>query len=107
MVRQIGTRWENTHIVYIYVQWERERKSEEQKYKNKLKYTERLYIYIYIYIYMVWFYGISTIVCYLMPNPAFTGILDIWLVDTFYWYTQWNDQTVLFQSIQFSVSQQS
>ena len=26
---------------------------------------------------LLWFYGISTIVCYLMPNPVFTYILNI------------------------------
>ena len=38
-----------------------------------------LYIYIkYIWFGLVWFYGISTIVRYLMPNPLFTYILNIW-----------------------------
>ena len=36
-----------------------------------------LYIYIYIYGW-VEFYGISTIVCYLMPNPLYTYILNIY-----------------------------
>ena len=27
---------------------------------------------------LVWFYGISTSVGYLMPNPAYTYILDIY-----------------------------
>ena len=27
---------------------------------------------------MVWFYGISTITGYLMPNPLYTYILSIW-----------------------------
>ena len=27
---------------------------------------------------LVWFYGISTIVGYLMPNPLYTYILDIY-----------------------------
>ena len=27
---------------------------------------------------LVWFYGISTIVGYLMPNPVYTYILDIY-----------------------------
>ena len=27
---------------------------------------------------LVWFYGISTIVGYLMPNPLYTYILNIW-----------------------------
>ena len=37
-----------------------------------------LYIYIkYIWFGLVWFYGISTIVGYLMPNPLYTYILNI------------------------------
>ena len=31
---------------------------------------------------LVWFYGISTIIGYLMPNPVFTYIFSIWLVNT-------------------------
>ena len=27
---------------------------------------------------LAWFYGISTIVCYLMPKPLSMYILDIW-----------------------------
>ena len=30
---------------------------------------------------LVWFYGISTIVAYLMPNPVFTYVLNILFVD--------------------------
>ena len=91
-----------------------------------------IYIYIYIYIYnlLVGFYGISTIVGYLMSNPLYTYILNvcfglvgsydtsttvgylmlnpvftyIWFVNTFCRYVQLNDQTVLFQTIQFSLS---
>ena len=40
-----------------------------------------LFIYIYIYIYIicfVWFNGISNIVGYLMPNPIYTYILNIY-----------------------------
>ena len=38
-----------------------------------------LYIYIrYIWFGLVGFYGISTIVCYLMPNPLYTYILNIY-----------------------------
>ena len=38
-----------------------------------------IYIYIYIYIYsLVWFYGILTIVAYLMSNPLYTYILNIY-----------------------------
>ena len=54
---------------------------------------------------MAWFYGISTIVGYLMTNPVFTYILDIIFVNTFSSYKQLNDQTVLFLTIQFSISQ--
>ena len=42
-----------------------------------------------------------------MPNPVFTYTLNIWHGDTFYRYTQLNDPTVLFLTIQFSLSQQS
>ena len=49
-------------------------------------------------------YGISTIGGYLMPNLAFTYILSLWFVNTFCRYTQLNDETVLFQTIQFSRS---
>ena len=30
---------------------------------------------------LVWFYGISAILGYLMPNPVFIYILNIWFVD--------------------------
>ena len=43
---------------------------------------------------LVGFYGISTIVGYLMPNPVFTYILNIWFINTFCKYT--DEQTVLF-----------
>ena len=56
---------------------------------------------------MVWFYGISIIVTYLMPNPLYTYILNVWFVNLFRRYTMLNDQTVLFLTIQFSLSQQS
>ena len=29
---------------------------------------------------LVWFYGISTIIGYLMPNPVFTYILNIYIL---------------------------
>ena len=32
---------------------------------------------------VIWFYGISTIVDYLMLNPVNTYILNIWFVNTF------------------------
>ena len=51
--------------------------------------------------------GNSTIVAYSTPNSAFTCILNLWFVNTFSWYTQLNEQTVLFPTIQFSISQQS
>ena len=50
----------------------------------------------------VWFYGISTIVGYLIPNPVFTYISNIWFVNTFWRYTQLNDETVLFLIIHFN-----
>ena len=53
---------------------------------------------------LVSFYGISNIVGYLMPNAVYTYILNIWFVNTFYRYTQLNDQTVLFLTIQFCIS---
>ena len=56
---------------------------------------------------LVWFHGISTIVGYLMPNPVFTYILNIWFVKIFCIYSQLNDQTVLFTAIQFRTPQQS
>ena len=44
-----------------------------------------IYIYIHIYIYkfvyafgLDWFYGISTIVGYIMPNPFYSYILNIY-----------------------------
>ena len=36
-----------------------------------------------IFTCLVWFYGISTIVGYLMPNSLYTCILDTWFVNTF------------------------
>ena len=42
-------------------------------------------LYIYIkYIWLVWFYGISTIIGYLMPNTVYTCILNIY--DWFWFY---------------------
>ena len=65
-----------------------------------------LYIYIkYIGFGLVWFYGISTIVGYLMPYPVFTYISNIWFVNAFFRYTQLMAQTVLFRTIQFSINQ--
>ena len=55
---------------------------------------------------LVGFYGISTVVGYLMPNHVFTYILDISFVNTFCRYIQLNDRTVLFLTVQFSVNQQ-
>ena len=56
---------------------------------------------------LVWFYGISTIVGYLMPNPAFTYILDICFVKIFYKDIMLNNQIVLFLTIQFCINQPS
>ena len=56
---------------------------------------------------LIEFYGISIIVGYLMPNPIFTYILNILVTNTFCRCSQLNDQTVLFLTIQFCVSQQS
>ena len=56
---------------------------------------------------LVWVYGISTIVGYLMPNPVFTSKINIWLVNIFCKYIQLNGQTVLFLINQFSINQQS
>ena len=44
--------------------------------------------------------GIPTIFGYLMPNSVFTYISNIQFGNTFCWYTQLNDQTVLFLTIQ-------
>ena len=53
---------------------------------------------------MISVYGISTIVGYLMPNPVFTYLLNIWFVNTFCRYMQLNDQTVPFLTISSSSS---
>ena len=50
---------------------------------------------------LVGFFGISIIFGYLKPNPVFTNTLNIWFVNTFWRYTQLNDQTVLFLTTQF------
>ena len=50
---------------------------------------------------LLWFYGISTIVGYVMLNPVFTYI---WFFNTFYRYKQINDRTVLFLTVRFSFS---
>ena len=52
----------------------------------------------------VWFSGISTIIGYLMPNPVFTYLLNIWFVNTSCRCRQLNDQIVLFLTIQFRIS---
>ena len=63
-----------------------------------------LYIYIkYIWFGLVGFYGISTIVGYLMPNTLYTYIINIWFLNTFCRYPLLNNQIVLFQIIQFSI----
>ena len=48
-----------------------------------------MYVYIYIYIKYIWFglvgfYGISTIIGYLMPNPLYTYILNTFGLVWFY-----------------------
>ena len=53
------------------------------------------------------FYGMLTIVGFLISNAVLTYRLDVWFVNTFCWHKQLNDQTVLFVTIQFSISQQS
>ena len=60
-----------------------------------------LYIYVCIRVCMcvcVWFYGISIIVGYLMPNPVFKYILDIWFLNTVCKYTQLNHQNFIFNN---------
>ena len=57
-----------------------------------------------VWFVLFWFYGQVTIVHYLMPNSVFTHIFNIWLVNTFCRYSQLNDQTVLFQTIQLSIN---
>ena len=52
----------------------------------KVPIRKSLEIYLMILIYikvkdLVWFYAISTIVGYLMPNPVFTYILNTWFVN--------------------------
>ena len=58
---------------------------------------------------LVWFgfYGKSTIVGYLISNPVFTYILITWFINLFCRYIQLKDQTVLFLTIQFSISHQN
>ena len=46
-----------------------------------IKYS--LYVYVrYKLLDLVWFYGISTILGYLMPNPVYTYILNIYDLET-------------------------
>ena len=52
---------------------------------------------------LVWFYGISKIIGYLMPNPIIILISNIWFANTFCRYTYLNEQIVLFLAIQFSI----
>ena len=56
---------------------------------------------------LVWFYGTSNVIGYLMTNLVFTYISNIWFVNTFSRYTQLKGQTVLFLTIQFTIYQQS
>ena len=61
--------------------------------------------YVTVWIRLVRFYGISTIAGYLIPNPVFTYILNMF-VNTFSG-TQLKDQTVLFLTIPFSINYQN
>ena len=53
---------------------------------------------------LVWLHGISTTVGYLMSNPVFIYVLNIWFINIFWRYTHLNDHIVLFLTIQFSIS---
>ena len=44
------------------------------------------------FIGLIWFYGISIMTGYLMWNPVFTYILNIWFVNTYCQYNPLNDQ---------------
>ena len=46
----------------------------------------------YPFIGLIWFYGISTVVGHLMPNPFYTYILNIWFLNTF---CTWHFETSL------------
>ena len=48
---------------------------------------------------LLWLYGISTIVSYLMQNPVYMYITNILFINTFCRDTLLNDRTVLFQTI--------
>ena len=54
----------------------------------------------------VLFYGISTIAGYFMSNPVFKYTSNLWFANLFCRYALLNDETVLFLTIQFSLSQQ-
>ena len=53
---------------------------------------------------LTWFYGISTIIGHLIPNPVFTYISN--MICKHFLNIQLNDRTGLFLTIQFSISQQ-
>ena len=58
---------------------------------------------------LVWFYGISTIVSYSMPNPFLYILIFLFRtiqfsISTVFVFSQLNVRTVLFQIIQFSMS---
>ena len=55
---------------------------------------------------LVWFYDISTIVGYSVLNSVFADVKYL-ILNLFWRYTQFNDQTDLFLTIQFSLGQQS
>ena len=62
--------------------------------------TIYMYVWVSVYVFgLVWFYDISTIVGYFIPNSLFMNVLNIWFVNTFCRYTQLNDQTFLFLTI--------
>ena len=66
---------------------------------------------MFIRISLVWFYGLSTIVGYLIPN-SFLYIQAVpfqtiqFSISTVFVYTQLNVKTILFQTVQFSISTQ-
>ena len=61
--------------------------------KNAI-YSKRIFLFTILFMVtkvwfgLVWFYGISTIVVYLMPNSVLTYILNIRFLNTFHKYRQ-------------------
>ena len=39
---------------------------------------DRIEVFFFMFVWLVWFYGISTIAGYLMPNPLYTYVLNIY-----------------------------